>query len=222
MSKNPRLIDITGHRFGRWLVITQNGNNKGGGALWMCRCDCGVTRSVLGADLRKGKSTNCGCLTVSRLGDLKRTHGGSRTRLYTTWKNMKARCYNPAGDSFEDYGARGIVVCDMWKDDFRTFREWALASGYRDDLTIERKDVNGNYEPDNCTWIEYGAQSFNRNYTMKDSDGQLWLHKARANGISNAAFRQRIAAGWSFEESSTWPQGKRRVRRERDDLGRFV
>jgi hypothetical protein len=134
---------------------------------------------------------------------------------------MKGRCYNPSSDSYADYGARGITVCDAWRNSFSTFREWAMSSGYKDDLTIERENVNGNYEPANCTWIEYGAQSFNRNYTMKAPDGQLWLHKARANGISNAAFRQRVADGWSFHEASTWPQGKRRVDRERDELGRY-
>ena len=221
MASNPRLIDLSNKRFGLWRVLRKSGNTPGGAALWLCRCDCGVERQVIGADLRKGKSTGCGCTSINRLGDLRRTHGGSGTRLYETWKNMHARCYSPSSDGFEHYGARGITICDEWRTDFAAFRSWALGSGYRDDLTIERVDVNGNYEPSNCTWIPHGQQSFNRNYTYKAPDGDLWWHKAKANGISRAAFAQRIASGWSFEEASTWPQGRRRVQRERNELGQF-
>lgn len=209
MAKNPRLIDLTGQHFGHWTVLHQAGNTPRGGALWMSRCDCGETRPVLGADLRAGKSVSCGCYNVDRLGTQRRTHGGSGTRLYNIWQQMRARCHQVSNPRYKEWGGRGITICPEWND-FPTFRDWALSAGYRDDLSIERVDVNGNYEPSNCTWADAATQSANRNYTQKAPDGQLWLHKARANGISGRTFHVRKSAGWPEEQAATWPKGKRR------------
>lgn len=192
MRKNPRLIDMAGMRIGMWAVGAQAGNLKRGGALWTCTCDCGTVRAVSGADLRQGKSTCCGCVGDKAVGDRARTHGASATRIYETWQNMRARCSNSNRRGWADYGGRGISVCREWSD-FSEFSRWAMASGYADDLTIERVDVDGNYCPDNCTWIPGGNQALNRRFVARDDDGILWLHKARKNGITDAAYRSRLS-----------------------------
>ena len=134
---------------------------------------------------------------------------------------MHARCRAKSGKSHKSYGSRGIIVCTEWSD-FAAFRSWAKASGYADNLTIEREDVNGNYEPSNCTWIPAALQSVNRRFVQRAPDGELWWHKARAAGITNAAFRCRMLAGWPPEQAATWPMGKDRMTRPRDEAGRFA
>lgn len=219
--KNPRLINLDGQRFGKWLVVRQAGNNSGGGALWKCSCECGTERSVLGQDLRKGKSKSCGChekkMHIKRI----TRHGQTGTRLYQCWQNMRRRCRSKNNVQYPDYGGRGIQIDEQW-DDFATFAAWAHANGYRDDLSIEREDVNGNYTPSNCVWATAAVQSANRRFVKRAPDGQLWRHKALANGISNAAYASRVHAGWPMEQAVTHPMGRERVPRERDPVtGRF-
>lgn len=222
MHKHPKLIVLTGQRFGRWLVGEQAGNTPRGGALWRCVCDCGNMSDVVGSDLRTGKSLSCGCAgSRATLGEASRTHGETGTRLYFCWQNMRARCQNPKNTHFAYYGGRGITVCGDWEV-FETFRRWAESSGYDDALTIERVDVNGNYEPMNCTWVPAPLQSINRRFVSKDADGVLWWHRAVENGISAAAYRSRLCDGWPIEEAATWPMGRRRVARPRDAEGKFI
>lgn len=221
MAKNPRLIDMGGQRYGAWTILDQAGNTPGGGALWSARCDCGTRRVVLGADVRKGKSTNCGCKNVNRLGDLARTHGEGKSRIYTCWQNMRRRCGNPNNVQYPDYGGRGISICPEW-DDFAVFKSWAVASGYRDDLTIERIDVNGNYEPSNCTWADAEVQSNNRRFVRKMADGRPAPLVAKENGIPARVFNWRTQNGWSIEEAATHPLRAPRVARPRNDKGQFA
>lgn len=221
MAKNPRLIDMQGQKIGMWSVGAQAGNSERGAALWMCKCECGNEAIVAGADLRAGKSISCGCRLVNVLGDHRRTHGESGTRIHRIWVNMRKRCNNPKNPGFENYGGRGISICREWNE-FSVFRDWALQSGYDDALSIERKDVDGDYTPENCTWADALTQSSNRRYTQKADDGDLWWHKAKANGISRPAFTWRKAQGWPMDLVVSWPQGKRRAARERDEKGHFI
>lgn len=89
-------------------------------------------------------------------------HGQCATRLYHTWENMKKRCYNKNNNHYKWYGARGIAVCDEWKDDFQAFYDWSKNNGYNNNLTIDRIDNNGNYEPNNCRWVDMKQQQRNR------------------------------------------------------------
>lgn len=222
LSKNPRLIDLSGQEFGLWKVTTQAGNAARGAALWNCVCGCGTERAVIGADLRNGKTRSCGCLiNEQRLGDMNRTHGKSGSRLHMAWKNMRGRCFNKNRPQFADYGGRGITVCEDWSS-FQNFEKWALSAGYEDALTIERVDVDGNYEPSNCTWATRAVQNSNRRFNQRSADGELWIHKARANGITDQAFWQRVYAGWGYELSVSWPMNKRRAKRPRDEAGKFL
>lgn len=221
MAKNPRLIDLTGQKFGRWTVERKDGNDARGGAKWSCKCECGVVRSVLGADLRAGKSVSCGCYRSQTIGALRRTHAASGSRLHRIWKLMRGRCLRPSNPKFYAYGARGILICPEWGV-FENFQTWAVSNGYADTLTIERKDVDGHYEPSNCCWVPAEAQSLNRRISLRAADGELWLHKARRNGVKDAAFRRRIFDGWSPEEASSVPMNVRRNERSRDDRGRYA
>lgn len=158
--------DLTGKRFGMLTVISKS-CNRNKNVYWNCRCDCGNTIEVKTAELNRGTTISCGCYAKKRLAEENTKHDKSDTRLYKIWYGMKRRCYDSEMESYEDYGGRGITICKEWLDDFMNFYNWAMANGYRDDLTIERKDVNGNYCPENCCWATYLTQARNHRNTIR-------------------------------------------------------
>lgn len=163
-----KTIDLTGQRYGRLVVESPADSIRDSSGrsrkAWNCVCECGNAVIARGDDLKRGKVLSCGCLKHENLKVKKiaKTHGLNNCRLYRTWRNIKTRCYNSRGRDFEYYGERGIVVCNEWKDDFKAFYDWAMSNGYSDDLTIDRVDVNGNYEPPNCRWVTMKEQAQNR------------------------------------------------------------
>jgi len=208
MAKNPRLIDLTGRQFGEWTVSHQSGNDVRGGSLWHCICTCGKQRSsVIGADLRKGKSLSCGHDRPATTRKKRLRHGESKTRLYHVWKNMRSRCNlsNCENPGWKNYAGRSISVCEEWSL-YESFRDWATSNGYKPGLSIERIDVNGNYQPSNCTWADAQTQNVNRRFVWKNENGEAWSQIAKRNGIAVTLFQGRVHDGWSLEDASSIPK----------------
>ncbi|WP_298172077.1 hypothetical protein [Novosphingobium sp.] len=144
-------------------------------------------------------------------------HGQSGSRLHVIWVNMRKRC---ADTEDKDYGGRGISVCSAWLV-FETFRDWAQKNGYRDDLTIDRVDNNKGYYPQNCRWTTATTQARNRRFVALTSDGRPGPEVAEENGIPPRTYNVRRSAGWSVDEAATWPYGKLRAPRRKNDKGQF-
>lgn len=156
-------IDMVGFSASRLTVVSFAGLNSKNEAMWNCSCECGGDKIVNGYHIRKGTIQSCGCLRREVSTARSTRHGGRQTRLYRIWCAMKARCNNPATFGYRWYGAKGVRVCNEWLESFAAFRTWALSNGYKGGLTIDRKETDGNYEPDNCHWITQGENSRRRN-----------------------------------------------------------
>lgn len=154
--------DIVDRKFGRLTVIEFSHSNKNRIQYYRCKCDCGNETITRKSNLLNGTTKSCGCLQKEITLKIHFRHGLSHSRLYRIWKNMKQRCYNSKASRFEHYGGRGIKVCNEWHDDFMNFYNWAMENGYNDDLSIDRIDANGNYEPNNCRWISNKEQQNNK------------------------------------------------------------
>ena len=171
-----------GEKYNRLTVIEKaedyiNPNNNNRSKRWKCKCDCGNITIVRSSDLKSGSIKSCGCLNKELRKIRNLTHGLSYTKLYIEYNSMIQRCYNINNIRYPRYGGRGVIVCSEWynsdyKNNFdpecvKNFCEWAMSHGYRDDLTIDRINVNGNYEPSNCRWIPKEYQSHNRRNSIK-------------------------------------------------------
>jgi hypothetical protein len=159
-------MDRTGQRFGRLTVMRFIGTGQDWVGLWECLCDCGKTITARSNNLTSGTTKSCGCLKMEILLARSTKHGlsgghGHYTRLYQIWLHMRCRCLSKRSKDWRYYGGRGITICAAW-DDYTAFHDWAMANGYHKDLTIDRIDNDGNYEPGNCTWASRAMQSKNR------------------------------------------------------------
>lgn len=185
-----KVIDLTGKKYGRLTVIKHVGKDKHNNAIWECKCACGNIINIRGATLRTGRAKSCGCLHKEMTKQLAKnniTHNMSNTRLYRVWQNIKSRCYYKQNNRYKYYGGRGIKVCDEWLNNFKSFYDWSISNGYQDNLTIDRINVNSNYEPNNCRWVNQKTQQRNKRnnktYTVNGETLCLseWCEKLNLN-----------------------------------------
>lgn len=205
--------DLTGQKFGRLTVLKlaykkPKNNNKGTRCYWLCQCECGNTKNVLTEALKSGHTKSCGCLGKEQRLKSNTTHNLSNTRLHCIWLGMKNRCYCKDNKRYIRYGGRGISICNEWKNDFLSFYNWAITNGYNDNLTIDRIDVNGNYEPDNCRWTTQKQQARNtrRNHYLTYNNETLTVAEwAEKLNIKYSTLISRCYKNWTIEEILTKP-----------------
>lgn len=213
--------DLSGCTFGRLKVIERaedricpNGNHE---IQWLCECNCSNHNRVIvrGYSLKNGDTKSCGCLQKELLSKRVKKHGKSNERVFWIWCDIKLRCYNENTRGYNRYGGRGITVCDEWLNDFQAFNDWAMANGYRDDLTIDRIDNNKGYSPDNCRWATPKEQANNRcnnrilEYKGKKQTMKQWAEELN---INYSTLKMRINAyHWSVEKALTTPTQKHKV-----------
>lgn len=187
----PQVIDLTGQRFGQWTILQLSPVRQHRKAQWECVCDCGTEATVESRSLRTGNSTGCGCTRKYF-----KIHGMTETSEHGIWRSMIARCTNPKSKGYPRYGARGIKVCARWLESFENFY---IDMGQRpDNLTVERIDNNGNYEPGNCRWATRKEQVLN------NSNSRIWTVDGVAYDGSEAAA---IACGVSRAVIYRWCNG---------------
>lgn len=201
------MIDITGQKFGRLLVICRVENSPSGKTQWKCQCECKDENIIIvsGDCLRRGITKSCGCLQKEITSKRSKTHGHSKAPVYNIWLKMKKRCYDENDPQYKDYGGRGIKICDRWLKSFSNFLEdmGEKPGG----LTIERIDNNTGYSPDNCRWASRREQNQNkRNNKYYEYKGMrlTMTEWSRRLGINPSSMFERFEK-WTIEEALTTP-----------------
>ena len=204
-----RIEDLTGQKFGRLTVLGKSDKKKyDNRTVWHCQCECGNYKDAISTSLKCGDVKSCGCLQKETrkehaLNLKKIKHGMADSRLYRIYNNMVSRCYRKSINGYENYGGRGIRVCDEWlgENGFVNFMDWALANGYSDELTIDRLDSNGNYEPSNCKWATRKEQANNtRSTVFLEYNGETHsiTEWSEITGIKKGTIHNRLRKGFSI------------------------
>jgi hypothetical protein len=202
--------DLIGRKFGRLTVIRRAEHDNRKYVYWSCQCDCGTIKKVRNDHLVNGKTVSCGCYIKELSSSLHGTHRMTGTRLYNVWSDMKTRCYNERTAAYKNYGGRGIKMCEEWLD-FENFRKWAKDNGYdktaaRGECTIDRKNVNGNYEPSNCRFITMAEQAGNKRSAVSltfNGETKSISQWSDETGIDRETIRTRLKRGYGAEKALT-------------------
>lgn len=207
MIYTGKFQDLTGQKFGRLTVIERVEDHvKPSGrraTQWLCKCDCGNKIIVRASNLKSGHTNSCGCLNKERVKETSTKHRMSHSRIYNIWSHMKQRCLDKNSNDYNDYGGRGINVCNEWLE-FEPFCKWSTENGYNDSLTIDRINVNGNYEPSNCRWVSMKTQQNNKrnnNYITYDGKTQTLTQWSEELNINYDTLNSRISRGWSIDRA---------------------
>lgn len=203
-----RRLDIIDKKFGR-LTVLKYVESESKDSMFLCKCDCGTEKVVRGTHLKNGKILSCGCLQKERTSKAHIKHNLSDSRIYKIYKGIIKRCYKSNDPAYKNYGGRGIKVCDEWLKDFMSFYNWAINNGYKEDLTIDRIDVDGNYEPSNCRWVNKKIQSRNtrrNHYITYNGETHCISEWAEITNLPQSAIKHRINRDkWSIERALTTP-----------------
>lgn len=213
MKKRNEVIE--GQKYGK-LTIIKEVSPIGSKRRILCKCDCGNIKEYSMDRVIHGRTKSCGCLRNEMFLTHRNNNGTSvypkeatTSKLYTIWNSMKCRCYTISSGAYFKYGAKGIRMCNEWKNDFMTFYNWALANGYSDELTIDRIDYRGNYEPSNCRWADIRTQANNKSNVRKyEYNGELhtMTEWSEIMNINYGALWERLnVLGWSIEKALTTP-----------------
>lgn len=209
-SKN--FLDLSGKKFLRLTVVERDVSDENSRVRWICQCDCGKKISAFSSNLVMGYTKSCGCYGAQRRSESHTTHGGyndpEKKGTLLSWKSMMVRCYYKRNNRYHLYGGRGITVCDRWKQ-FENF--WTDMGRRPEGMSLDRKDNNENYTPQNCRWASHRQQQNNRrNNVLLEFQGESktapeW---GRAVGLSGSLIQSRISNGWSVERAITTPARK--------------
>lgn len=200
-------IDITGKKFNRLTAIRLHHiekYNHGTRHFWEFQCDCGKIIILNKSNVTDGHTQSCGCYHSQKTKECNIKHGMSYSRIYHIWIGMIERCYNHNNPAYIYYGERGIKICSEWKRNFDLFYKWSIENGYSDNLTIDRIDVNGNYEPSNCRWVDYRTQLRNtrRNKIITYKGISHCVSEwAEIFSINVKLLESRLKRGWNFEKA---------------------
>ena len=197
-----KIQDLTGQKFGRLTVIKRVENSKHGHIMYLCQCECGKQKNIIASSLLSGHTKSCGCLNKEVI----TKHGLIHHRIRSIYKGMKERCYNSHCKKFKYYGGKRIKICDEWLNDLKNFYNWAMINGYQDNLTIDRIDSNGNYEPNNCRWIDMKMQLRNTSRTKMitfNNETMCLKDWAKKLKINYRTLQYRLSNGWTIEETLT-------------------
>lgn len=196
--------NINGEKYGKLKVLYETEKkNKNGTYYCMCLCECGNKKEILKSSLISGNTKSCGCLIVDTLKAKKihYKHGDSKTRLHTIWCEIKRRCYCKSDNAYKNYGGRGITICREWLKDYKNFKKWAINNGYDEKLTIDRIDVNGNYEPTNCRWATRKEQNNNRRSNIKVKYNNEKMTLKQVSEIKKIKYNKIY---WAYKNKTLW------------------
>lgn len=204
--------DLIGKKYGRLIVLNKEPSQKTRSTMWKCQCECGNIVVVRADSLKRKLTQSCGCLCKEKI----TKHNMCKTKLYIAWDAMKQRCYNKNNKRYKHYGGRGIKICDEWLDKengFINFYNWSMQNEYADNLTIDRIDVNGNYEPDNCRWItnkEQQSNKTNNHFITYNNETHTITEWGKIYNINEGTICSRLQNGWNVERALTTPPRKKK------------